>query len=279
MNLNSTGVLQHQQQPVGHLLRNWRTRRRLSQLDLALDADVSARHLSFVENGRSRPSAQLLLSLAERLDVPLRERNQLLLSAGYAPRFAETPIDSPELGEVRRSLARLLDAHDPYPGVALDRYWNVVFANKAAQRMLAALPPELTQPTLNLFRAGLHPKGFAAITENFAEWGSALLSGIERIASSTLDPKAQALLDEVRSYPGVAGFEAAAIDPASNGANRILVPCILNLPQGRLSLFTALATLGSPLDVTLAELTFELYYPADEASAQMMRGWERTKAG
>ena len=263
---------------VGSLLRTWRNKRRLSQLDLALDAEVSARHLSFVENGRSRPSAELVLSLAEHLDLPLRERNHLLLAAGYAPRFRETPIDSPDLNDVKTSLVRLLDAHDPYPGVALDRYWNVVFANAAARRMLAALPPELSQPTLNLFRAGLHPQGFAAITENFAEWGSALLAGIERIAANTMDPQAQALLEEVRTYPGVRRLQRATTAP-SNAANGILVPCILNLPQGRLSLFTALATLGSPLDVTLAELTFELYYPADEASAELMRGWADSEAG
>lgn len=263
-------------QSVGTLLRTWRNTRRRSQLDLALDAQVSTRHLSFVENGRARPSAELLLALAERLAVPLRERNQLLLAAGYAPRFTETPIDSPDLHEVRASLLRLLDAHDPYPGLALDRCWNVVLANGAAQRLLAALPPALARPAPNLFRAALHPQGFAAITENFDAWGSHMLDQLERIAAATLDPAAAALLAEVREYPGVRELDrrrrlGPPAGPAASGPPRILVPCIFRLPQGRLSLFTALATLGSPLDVTLAELTLELYYPADAASAALLR--------
>ena len=261
----------HLHQPVGALLRHWRSRRRLSQLDLALDADVSARHLSFIENGRARPSAQLVLALADCMDVPLRERNQLLLAAGYAPRYAQTPLDAPDLVTVKQSLMRLLDAHDPYPGVALDRYWNVVLANGAAHKLVALLPEALTRPTLNLFRAGLHPQGFAAVTENFFDWGSYLLGQLERIAAATMDPAAQALLDEVRAFPGVSEMRQAALDgPAFGQPAPILVPCILRLPQGRLSMFTTLATLGSPLDVTLAELTVELFYPADEASAVLL---------
>lgn len=174
---------------------------------------------------------------------------------------------------MKTALLRLLDAHDPYPGDALDRYWNVVLANTAARRLFAALPPALTEPTPNLFRAALHPQGFAAVTENFDAWGNYMLEQLERITMTTLDPAAAALLAEVRGYPGVRELDRlrGTAASASSGLPRLLVSCIFNLPQGRLSLFTALATLGSPLDVTLAELTFELYCPTDEASAALLR--------
>lgn len=255
---------------VGPLLRAWRDKRKLSQLALALDAGISARHLSFVETGRSRPSPELVVSLAQQLAVPLRGRNELLLAAGYAPRFPETSLGSSDMNSVKNALQRLLDAHDPYPGVALDRYWNVVLANTAAKSMVAMLPPSVTQPTLNMFRAGLHPEGFAAVTENFDEWGRYLLGELERIEASMVDATATALLDELRAYPNVRA-SLCATGPASNRsldpASRLLVPCTLCLPNGRLSLFTTLATFGSPRDVTLAELTVELFYPADPQSA------------
>jgi transcriptional regulator with XRE-family HTH domain len=253
---------------VGSLLRAWRGKRRLSQLALALDAGVSARHLSFVETGRARPSAELLLALAERLNVPLRERNQLLEAAGFAPRYSETGWSSPDLRAVHEGLQRLLDAHDPYPGVALDRQWNVVLANAAAVRMVALLPEHLSRPALNMFRASLHPEGFASITANFDEWGRYLVGELERLAAASLDAGVAALLDEVSGYPNVRALRARPAPPAPPA---LLVPCVLRHRGRELSLFTTLATFGSPRDVTLAELTVELFYPADDDTAAALR--------
>ncbi|MCU1501783.1 MAG: Transcriptional regulator, Cro/CI family, partial [Ilumatobacteraceae bacterium] len=160
---------------VGELLRDWRTRRRRSQLDLAVDVGMSTRHLSFVETGRSRPSPELLLTIAEHLDVPLRERNDLLLAAGYAPRFSERALDDPSLRAVRASLQRMLDAHDPYPGVVIDRHWNVVVANAAAAALVSALPDAVLGPPMNVYRVCLHPEGLAARTVNFDDWCRYLL--------------------------------------------------------------------------------------------------------
>jgi transcriptional regulator with XRE-family HTH domain len=253
---------------AGSLLRAWRQRRRLSQMALALDAGVSPRHLSFVETGRSRPSAELLVALAERLQMPLRHRNELLHAAGFAPRFTETRLSSAELANVRGALQRLLDAHDPWPGVALDAHWNVVLANAAALRLASLLPPFLRGPPLNLFRASLHPQGFAALTVNFDEWGRHLLGELQRRAESTED--AAALLDEVAGYPNVRALRDRAA-AAADAAMPLLLPCVLDVGGQRLSLFTTLAVFGSPRDITLAELTVELFYPADESTAAALR--------
>jgi transcriptional regulator with XRE-family HTH domain len=260
-------------QNIGTLLRDWRTRRRLSQLDLALDVGVSSRHLSFIETGRSRPSPQMLLALAERLDVPLRERNRLLLAAGYAPRYAERRLDADAMGQVRAALQRLLDAHDPYPGVVLDRQWNVVLANRAAAAMVAVLPPHVAQPAPNVLRASLHPEGFAAHTTNFDDWGGYLVDTLQRVATKTGDPGLLALEREILGYPNVKALLARrdATAAAPHAAPPLLVPCVMQLPQGRLSMFTTLTTFGSPRDVTLDELCVELFYPSDMASEAMLR--------
>lgn len=255
---------------AGSLLRAWREKRRLSQLTLALEAGVSARHLSFIETGRARPSAELLLAVAEELDMPLRERNKLLLAAGFAPRYSETGIGSPDLAAVQGALSRLLDAHDPYPGVALDRHWNVVLANQAAGRLMVALPPELLQKPLNIFRASLHPQGFAAITLNFDEWGSYLLSELNKLVAASTDPATLALAEEVAAYPNVKALKARQVNVVE-ASHPLLIPCVINLGGARLSLFTTLATFGSPRDVTLAELTVELFYPADAATEKVLR--------
>lgn len=252
---------------AGELLRAWRSRRRLSQLALALDAGISARHLSFVETGRARPSAELLLALAETLALPLRSRNELLVAAGFAPRYSDSGLGAPDLAAVRGALQRLLDVHDPWPGVALDRQWNVVLANAAAGRLAAQLPPFLHAPQLNMFRAGLHPQGFAGHTVNFGDWGRYLLGELQRLADTGLDAAATALLDEVAAYPTVQALRSVAPGPAVGP----LVHCVLELDGERLSLFTTLAVFGSPRDVTLAELTVELFYPADEATATALR--------
>lgn len=254
---------------AGELLRAWRAKRRLSQMELALRAGVSPRHLSCVENGRSRAGAELLVALAEVLDLPLREANALLLAGGYAPRHPQTDLGAPDMAAIREALTRVLDAHDPYPGVALDGRWNIVIANAAARRLIGALPPEVLAPVPNMFRAGLHPQGMAAFTLNFDEWGRHLLRELQRLADASLDESLWALADEVRGYPNVRALLQRS--PAEPPAHALLVPCVLELQGRRLALFTTLATFGSPRDVTLAETTVELFYPADAATGQALR--------
>jgi transcriptional regulator with XRE-family HTH domain len=257
---------------LGAQLRTWRARRRLSQMDLALDVGVSPRHLSFIETGRSRPSPQMLIALAERLDVPLRDRNRLLLAAGYAPRYAERRLEAGAMEQVRSALQRLLAAHDPYPGVVLDRQWNVVFGNRAAHAMTALLPPALRGPQLNILRASLHPQGFAAITANFDEWGTHLVEMLQRVAVQTGDPGLLALEREVLGYPNVQALGSRREAAGAAAAPQLLIPCIVDLPAGRVSMFTTLTTFGSPRDVTLDELCVELFYPSDLASESLLRG-------
>jgi transcriptional regulator with XRE-family HTH domain len=254
---------------VGPLLREWRQQRRVSQLTLAVETGVSARHLSFVETGRARPSAELLLTLAEFLALPLRERNRLLLAAGFAPRYSETPLTAPEVAPVLAGLRRLLALHEPYPGLVLDGKWNVVLANGPAVRLTASLPAFLREPAPNMFRASLHPEGFAARTTNFDAWGGYLLDELGRLADASGDPALAALADEVEGYPNVVALAKRRRRSAESAG--LLVPCELDLGGTRLSLFTTLARVGSARDVTLAELTTELFYPADEATAQALR--------
>lgn len=248
--------------PVGALLRAWRDRRGRSQLELALDAGVSTRHLSFVETGRSRPSAELVLALAEGLDVPLRERNTLLLAAGYAPRYAERPLDDPAMVQARAAIQQVLDAHDPYPGVLLDRRWDVVGANAGAMALLADLPDHLAGPPANVFRVSLHPDGLAGRTANLDEWAGHLLAQLDRVVATTADPSVLALAEEVRAYPAVRG---RATSPPARDAPPVL-SVRLRTPAGELSLFTTLTSFGTPQDITLDELVIELFYPADQAT-------------
>ena len=196
------------QAAVGALLRDWRTRRRVSQLDLSLSVGVSARHLSFIETGRSRPSPEMVIALAEGLDIPLRERNTLLLAAGFAPRYMARRLEDSALSPARAAITRLLDAHDPYPGVVIDRCWNIVGANAAATTLTAGLPDELLGPPANVYRLCLHPDGLAGRTLNFAEWGGYLLHQLQRTVTLTGDPAVRALQREVLAYPGVAGVAA-----------------------------------------------------------------------
>jgi len=256
--------------PVGGLLRDWRVRRRRSQLDLSIDVGVSTRHLSFVETGRSKPSPELVLAIAEQLDVPLRERNTLLLAAGFAPRYSESSIDDPGLAMAKASVQRMLDAHDPYPGVVIDRQWNIVLANRAALALTAGLPPFLADPPLNVFRICLHPDGLAAVTSNFEDWATYLLRQLRRAIMLTADPALVALDEEVRSYRNVAEVPGSPKisewdDPP------LLVPVRLQLGGDEVSLYTTLTMFGTPRDVTLDELAVELFFPADDASEAILR--------
>jgi transcriptional regulator with XRE-family HTH domain len=252
------------------LIREWRTMRKLSQMDLALDIAISPRHLSFVETGRSRPSAELLMSIAERLDIPLRARNTWLLAAGYAPRYSEQGLDSARMAQAKAAVQRLLDTHDPYPGVALDRQWNVVLYNKAAANLVGLLPDALKASGINIFRASLHPDGFAACTSNFAEWGGYLLQVMQRLLLNGRDPELAALSQEVNGYPNVQALKEKTAG-LTHGEPSLLVPCELNLHGHELSLFTTLTTFGSPRDITLHELCVELFYPADEKTGLFLR--------
>lgn len=255
---------------VGEHLREWQTRRRRSQMDLALDVGVSTRHLSFIETGRARPSPAMLEALADALDVPLRERNGLHLAAGYAPRYGARALDDAGMRRVRDALERLLRAHEPNPGFVLDRLWNVVLANRSAMAMAAMLPEHVKQPTLNVFRASLHPEGLAPLTENFADWAASLLQTLRRHIAATGDGALIALEEEIRAFPNVVAL-ATSTRPDALTEPPLLLPCVLRLPQGRLSMFTTLTTFGTPRDITLDELTVELFYPADDASEALLR--------
>jgi transcriptional regulator with XRE-family HTH domain len=251
--------------PVGSIFRDWRRRRHLSQLELALSADVSARHLSFVETGCSQPSREMVLHLAERLDVPLRQRNELLLAAGYAPAFPERPLADPALAAAREAMERLLSAHEPYPAVAIDRQWNAVAANKATAPLLDCVAPRLREPPVNVLRNSLHPDGLASKIGNFREWRAHLLSRLRHQIDAAPDPALVALLQELLSYP------VPAVAPDADPGNAPVVPMRLHLPIGTLNLISTTMVFGTPLDVTLSELAFEAFYPADAETGALLR--------
>ena len=253
---------------VGPLLREWRKRQRRSQLELALDAGISARHLSFLETGRSKPSPEMVLLLAENLDVPLRERNQLLLAAGYAPAIPERSLQDPELAPVREALELILTGHDPYPAVVVDRGWNLIAANTAMATMATWVDPALLKAPINVMRVGLHPRGLARWTLNLGEMRAYFLGRLVRQVALTGDPDLTALLEEVTAYP------APEHDPAADTpASHILTPLMrMRSPTGEeLSFFATVATFGTAIEVTTSELSIELTFPANTATAEAMR--------
>jgi transcriptional regulator with XRE-family HTH domain len=254
---------------IGDLLRDWRQRRRLSQLDLSNEAAVSARHLSFVETGRSKPSRELVLHLAEHLEVPLRERNSLLMAAGFAPVYRERSLEDDDMDPVRGALDMILAGHEPYPAVIVDRLWNLVSANTAALTLFTAgVAPHLLEPPVNVVRLGVHPEGLAPRTRNLAEFSEHLLIRLQRQLAVSPDSELQALYDEVRSYPGVAFESPAVTDPTT----LLFVPMRFEAPGGQeLALFSTLATFGTALDITLAELSIESFFPADAATEAFFR--------
>ncbi|MFI7069581.1 MmyB family transcriptional regulator [Micromonospora sediminicola] len=251
---------------VGGLLREWRTRRRLSQLALAHEAEISPRHLSFLETGRSAPSRQMVLRLAEHLDVPLRDRDQLLLAAGYAPVYPRRALDSPELSRVRAAVRLVLRAHEPWPAVAVDRRWRLVDGNAAVPVLTAGAAPHLLRPPVNALRLTLHPDGLAPRVLNLGQWRAHLLARLRRQAQLTADPDLTALLDELRGYPG--GAEAEPVEP---GPGDVVVPLRLRHGDGVLTLLSTVSTFGTPLDVTVEELSIETFLPGDEATAAALR--------
>jgi transcriptional regulator with XRE-family HTH domain len=248
---------------VGLLLRDWRQRRHLSQLDLALEAGVSARHVSFVETGRSRPSPEMVLHLAEQLEVPLRDRNQLLLAAGYAPVYGQRPLDDPEMQPVREALDLVLKGHEPYPALVVDRRWNLVAANSALGMLLEGVGAELLEPPANVLRVSLHPDGIAPRIVNLGQWRAHLLEGLARQAAITGDETLAALHEELSAYPAPAGDD----EPSVAAASDIVVPLRIRTDGGALAFFSAIATFGTAVDVTVSELAIESFFPADAATA------------
>jgi transcriptional regulator with XRE-family HTH domain len=255
---------------VGTLLRDWRQRRRRSQLDLALDAGVSARHVSFVETGRAQPSREMVIHLAEELEVPLRERNHLLLAAGYAPVYGERALDDPDMGAVREALDLVLRGHEPYPAVVVDRGWNVVGGNRANPVLLEGCAPELLAPPLNVLRVSLHPDGMAPRIVNLGSWRAHLLERVDRQIALTGDDGLAALRAEVAAYPHPE--HAGPTDAVGD----IAVPLHLRTVAGDdLRFLSTMATFGTAVDITVAELSIESFFPADEATRQAMADFAR----
>ena len=247
---------------VGELLRQWRHRRRLSQLDLAIAADVSARHVSLVETGKSRASADMVLRLADQLDVPLRDRNRLLLAAGFAPRYAERPLDGDALSAARDAVGRVLRAHEPYPALVFDRRWNILMTNRAVDRFFAGVAPDLLRPPVNLVRLGLDPRGLASLVVNLADVRAVFRARIRRQLAAAPDPELTALYEELLA-PGADGEPGGSIEPESD----VVIPMIIRIDGRELRLFSTITTFGTPMDITLAEVAVESYYPADAESA------------
>jgi transcriptional regulator with XRE-family HTH domain len=254
----------------GPLLRAWRLRRRHSQLSLALHADLSARHLSFVETGRAQPSRELVLRLAERLDVPPRERDALLLAAGYAPTARARTLDDAALQAVRRAVDTLLWAFEPSPALAVDRHWNIVARNAAVEMLLRTVDPMLLVPPVNALRVSLHPGGLAPHIENLPQWRAHLLERVRRDAELTADPVLADLLTELRGYPA---YGASRGDEASpdHATLPVIVPLYLRTPAGTLSFVSTTTVFGTAVDATAAELAIESFLPADSATAAALQ--------
>jgi len=248
---------------VGDLLKAWRGKRRMSQFDLSLAAEVSTRHLSYVETGRSKPSRAFLLHVAEHLDVPLRARNDLLVAAGYAPLYGETNLDDPAMAQVRQALDLVLAKQEPYPALVVDRVWNLVMANQGAAILFEDLDPAFLERP-NVLRASLHPDGLAKRIEGFDVFSGHILGRLRRQVALTGDEQLTALYDELAALPGVATVEPLTDHPG------VVLPVRLRSARGVLSFFTTAATFGTAADVTLSELTVESFFPADEATRRAL---------
>lgn len=251
--------------PFGAHLRHWRTHRRLSQLDLAQEAEVSTRHLSYVETGRAAPSREMVLRLAERLEVPLRERNALLVAAGYAPMYRQRALDDPALAAAREAVQLVLKGHEPYPALAVDRHWQLVAHNALVPLLMAGAAPQLLEGPINVLRLSLHPEGLAPRIANLAQWRVHLLERLQQQIAATGDPELQSLHDELEAYPAPSvSHDAPVIDTALSA---VAVPFQVVMPSGVLSFISTTTIFGTPVDVTLQELAVESFFPADEQTA------------
>jgi transcriptional regulator with XRE-family HTH domain len=253
--------------PVGALIREWRQRRRLSQLDLACEADISTRHLSYVENGRASPSREMLMHLAERLDVPLRERNTLLTAAGFAPMYRERPLDDPALTAAREAVHVVLRAHEPYPALVVDRHWNMLAHNRAVPLLLTHVDPALLQPPVNVLRLSLHPRGLGRRIVNLAQWREHLFARLQRQIAASADPVLSELLHELQAMP----FDASRSHGATIDPSGVAVPLQFDTEHGVLSFIGTTTVFGTPVDITLSELAMETFFPADDRTADVLR--------
>ena len=260
--------MMHAARPVGDFLREWRQRRRMSQLDLALEAEISTRHLSFMETGRAAPSREMVLRLAERLDIPLRERNALLVAAGFAPVFPERSLDDPLLQPARKAMDLVLAGHEPYPALAIDRHWNLVAYNKAVPFFLASVDPSLLTPPVNVLRLSLHPQGFAPRIANYWEWRIHLFERLRHQIGITADPVLVDLINELSAYPAPDG---AKPHHGGNDYAGVVVPLQFISDAGVMSFISTTTVFGTPIDVTLSELALETFFPADAATAEALR--------
>ncbi|WP_454904111.1 helix-turn-helix domain-containing protein [Variovorax gossypii] len=251
--------------PFGVHLRHWRTHRRLSQLDLAQEAEVSTRHLSYVETGRAAPSREMVLRLAERLEVPLRERNALLVAAGFAPMYRQRSLDDPAMASARRAIDLVLKGHEPFPALAVDRHWNLVAHNALVPLLMEGAAPELLKPPINVLRLSLHPDGVAPRIANLAQWRTHLIERLQQQIAATGDAVLQSLHDELAAYPAPAvSHDAPVLDTALSA---VAVPFQVVMPSGVLSFISTITIFGTPVDVTLQELAVESFFPADEQTA------------
>ena len=253
--------------PFGSLLREWRQRRRLSQLELACQAEISTRHLSFVETGRSTPSREMVLRLGEQLAIPMRERNVLLIAAGYAPFYSEKTFTDPALEAARKAIELFLEAHKPYPAFAIDRHWNIVASNAAIPRMYSGVAAFLLRPPVNGLRLTLHPEGLAPRVENLEEWRAHLLARLKRQIQVTADPTLIELLDELAGY----SLPVAPTPRPAAHESALGVPFRISTEAGMLSFFSMTTVFGTPVDITLAELALEFFFPADELTPERVR--------
>ncbi|MBT9553538.1 MAG: helix-turn-helix transcriptional regulator [Hydrogenophaga sp.] len=258
---------------VGDHLRHWRQLRRLSQLDLAADAELSTRHLSCVETGKASPSRELVLRLCERLAVPLRERNAWLVAAGYAPMYREHTMDDPSMLAARRAVQHILNSHEPWPAVAFDRHWNLVMANRMVAPLLAGVAPALLQGPVNLLRISLHPGGLAPRIANLNQWREHLFARLRQQIHQTGDEGLADLLTELMAYPAQPADAAQRLDGEHPG---VLMPFLFQTPGGTLHLISTTTVFGSPVDITLQELALETFFPGDEATADALRAMTAT---
>jgi transcriptional regulator with XRE-family HTH domain len=254
---------------VGELLKTWRTTRRYSQLELANRAEISQRHLSFMESGRSIPSREMLLRIARHLDVPRRERNRLLVAAGFAPVYRERRFDDPELLPVRTTVQRLLTAYEPFPALAVDRHWTMVLANRSASLLLGGISPRLTTPPVNVLRASLHPEGLAPHIVNLPQWREHVLSRLASQIEASADPVLHALFDELSGYPADTDNETEA-PKAEDDLATLAVPLVLDHGGRTLRFLSTTTVFGTPVDVTLSELAIESFLPADQATSRAL---------
>ncbi|MBB4932980.1 transcriptional regulator with XRE-family HTH domain [Lipingzhangella halophila] len=261
-----------QDQPVGALLREWRKHRGLSQLDLAIQAEVSTRHVSFVETGRTLPSRSMVLHLAKHLRVPLRQRNRLLVAAGYAPVYQERPLDGPDLAMARETIQQVLHGHEPYPALALDRRWNILLSNAAAGVFLEGADPALLGPPVNMMLLGLHPDGLAPRLLNLPEIRGYLLPRLAQQVHRSGDPDLSQLYEELLSY-------GPPVEPADPDPAAVALTIRIDHHGTELRLFSTVTTFGTAFDITLSEIAMESYFPADEATAAFLRARRETALG